>query len=342
MIRLGVIGYGYWGPNLARAAAETDATQIAAIADLSPAARDRAGRRHPSARLFADWRDMLRDPAVDAVMIATPVASHFEIALAALRAGKHVLVEKPMADTPANAALLVEAAAKRALTLMVDHTFVYTPAVRAIRQLVTTGSLGDIYYYDSTRINLGLFQRDVNVIWDLAVHDFAILDYLLEARPLAISASAASFVADSPDNIAHLSVYYSSGAMAHLNVSWLAPVKVRQTLIGGSRRMVIYDDMQSSEKIKIYDRGVAVSNEPREIHERRISYRVGDMASPALSAKEALITEVEHFAACIENHTRPLTDGESGLRIVEMLAAATGSSRLRGQPIELGTLRKAS
>jgi predicted dehydrogenase len=342
MIRLGVIGYGYWGPNLARAAAEADSTQIAGIADLSAAARDRAGRRHPSARLFADWHEMLADPAVDAVMIATPVATHFEIALAALRAGKHVLVEKPMADAAANAALLIEEAAKRTLTLMVDHTFVYTPAVRALRELVTTGSLGDIYYYDSTRINLGLFQRDVNVIWDLAVHDFAILDHLLDAQPVAISASAASFVADSPDNIAHLSVYYSSGAMAHLNVSWLAPVKVRQTLIGGSRRMVIYDDMQASEKIKIYDRGIAVSDNPQQIHDRLISYRVGDMASPALSAKEALVTEIEHFADCLATGARPLTDGESGLRIVEMLTAATRSSRLRGQPVELGALREAS
>jgi predicted dehydrogenase len=342
MIRLGIIGYGYWGPNLARAAAEVDATEVAAIADPSAAARERAGRRHPSARLLADWREALGDPAIEAVLIATPVASHFEVALAALRAGKHVLVEKPMADAAPNAALLIEEATRRGLTLMVDHTFVYTPAVRALRELVTAGSLGDIYYYDSTRINLGLFQRDVNVIWDLAVHDFAILDHLLEASPVAISASAASFVADSPDNIAHLSVYYSSGAMAHLNVSWLAPVKVRQTLIGGSRRMVIYDDMQPSEKIKIYDRGIAVSNDPQQIHDRLISYRVGDMASPALSAKEALVTEIEHFAECIATGARPLTDGESGLRIVEMLTAATRSSRLRGQPVELGALREAS
>jgi predicted dehydrogenase len=285
---------------------------------------------------------MLADPALDAVMIATPVATHFELALAALRAGKHVIVEKPMADTPAKAALLIEEAAKRSLTLMVDHTFVYTPAVRAIRDLVTAGSLGDIYYYDSTRINLGLFQRDVNVIWDLAVHDLAILDYIFDAVPIAISASAASFVANSPENMAHLSVYFSDGAMAHLNVSWLAPVKVRQTLIGGSRRMVIYDDMQSSEKIKIYDRGVAVTNDPQQIHDRLISYRMGDMASPALSAKEALVTEIEHFADCIETGNQPLTSGESGLRIVEMLTAASQSSHLRGQPIELGALREAS
>ncbi|HEY4203102.1 MAG TPA: Gfo/Idh/MocA family oxidoreductase [Devosiaceae bacterium] len=342
MIRLGIIGYGYWGPNLARAAAETDTAQVEAIADFSVAARDRASRRHPSARLFSDWREMLADPDVDAVMIATPVVTHFDIALAALRAGKHVMVEKPMAETTAKAAHLIDEAMRRNLTLMVDHTFVYTGAVRAIRDLVASDSLGDVYYYDSTRVNLGLFQRDVNVIWDLAVHDFAILDYVLDSRPVAISASAASFVADSPDNMAHLSVYFDDGAMAHLNVNWLAPVKVRQTLIGGSRRMVIYDDMQTSEKIKIYDRGVAVANDPSVAHDRMISYRIGDMSAPAISAKEALLTETEHFVRCIETGARPITDGESGLRIVEMLAAATRSTQLRGQPIEIAGLRKAS
>jgi predicted dehydrogenase len=342
MMRIGIIGYGYWGPNLARAVAETDTAQVEAIADFSAAARERAGRRHPSARLFADWRELIADPAVDAVMIATPVVTHFDIALAALKAGKHVVVEKPMAETTAKAAYLVEEAEKRKLTLMVDHTFVYTGAVRTIRDLVASGSLGDVYYYDSTRVNLGLFQRDVNVIWDLAVHDFAILDYVLDARPVAISASSASFVADSPDNMAHLSVYFDNGAMAHLNVNWLAPVKVRQTLIGGSRRMVIYDDMQTSEKIKIYDRGVAVAVDAAATRDRMISYRIGDMSAPAISAKEALLTEIEHFVSCIETGSKPITDGACGLRVIEMLTAASRSSQLRGQPIEITPLRKAS
>jgi predicted dehydrogenase len=342
MIRIGIIGYGYWGPNLARAVAETDSAEVAAIADFSTAARDRAGRRHPAARLFSDWRELIADPGVDAVMIATPVVTHFDIALAALKAGRHVLVEKPMAETPAKAGYLIDEAERRGLTLMVDHTFVYTGAVRAIRELVSSGSLGDIYYYDSTRVNLGLFQRDVNVIWDLAVHDFAILDFVLDARPVAISASAASFVADSPDNMAHLSVYFDNGVLAHLNVNWLAPVKVRQTLIGGSRRMVIYDDMQTSEKIKIYDRGVAVSNDAEAARDRLISYRIGDMSAPAISAKEALLTETEHFVSCIETGAAPMTDCTCGLRVDEMLAAASRSSQLRGQPIEIAPLRKAS
>lgn len=220
MIRAGIIGYGYWGPNLARAAAESGVMQVEAIADSSSAALERAARRHPSTRLLSDWRDLVADKTVDVIMIATPVHSHFELALAALRAGKHVLVEKPMTDQPATSALLIEEAARRNLVLMVDHTFVYTGAVRTIAELVRSGSIGDIYYYDSTRVNLGLFQRDVSVIWDLAVHDFSIMDHLMPARPVAVSASGARFVPSSPENIAHLTIFYDDGALAHLNVNW--------------------------------------------------------------------------------------------------------------------------
>jgi predicted dehydrogenase len=344
MIRVGIVGYGYWGPNLARAVAETDIAAVEMIADFSSAARDRAGRRHPAARLAADWRELVTDAGIDAVMIATPVSTHFEIALAALRAGKHVLVEKPMTDTPEKAMRLVDEASRRSRVLMVDHTFVYTGAVQTIRGLIDDGRLGDIYYYDSTRVNLGLFQRDVNVIWDLAVHDFAIMDFLLAARPIAISASAAGFLPGSPENMAHLSIYFEGGALAHLNVNWLAPVKVRQVLIGGSRRMVIYDDMQTSEKVKVYDRGIAVADaaDPRATYERMVSYRIGEMWAPAISAKEALISEVEEFVRCIEGGVQPVNDGASGLRVVEMLAAASASTCRRGQPVELPALEKAS
>ena len=342
MIRVGVVGYGYWGPNLARAAADTGALRVEMIADLSDAARERASRRHPAARLVADWRELVSDPAVDAVMIATPVCTHFDVAMAALRAGKHVLVEKPMAETVARAAMLVEEAARRSLVLMVDHTFVYTGAVQAISKLIAAGELGDVFYYDSTRVNLGLFQRDVNVIWDLAVHDFAIMDHLMPSRPTAISASAARFVQGSPENMAHLTVHYEDGAMAHLNVNWLAPVKIRQTLIGGSRRMVVYDDMQTSEKVKVYDRGVTNGEVGRPSHEQLVSYRIGDMFAPAISAKEALVTEMEAFARCVEEGTAPLTDGSSGLRVVELLAAASRSVAMRGRPVEFGPERLAS
>jgi predicted dehydrogenase len=342
MIRVGIIGYGYWGPNLARAVAEIDSAALQMIADPSPDALARAGRRHPSALLVSDWHDTLSDSAIDAIIIATPVSAHFDIALAALRAGKHVLVEKPMADSTHKAQLLVEEANRRSLVLMVDHTFIYTGAIQTIRGLIDSGKVGDLYYYDSIRVNLGLFQSDVNVVWDLAAHDFAIMDYLFDAAPVAISATAACFLPNSPENMAHLTVYFDGGAMANLNVNWLAPVKVRQTLIGGSRRMVIYDDMQTSEKVKVYDRGVMLSDNPGLRREQRVSYRMGEMWAPAISSKEALLTELEHFFSCIENATRPSSDGESGLRVVEMLTAATTSMARRGQPVELYPLRKAS
>ena len=342
MIRVGIVGYGYWGPNLGRAAADSGVLHVEMVADLSPAALERASRRHPAARLTTEWQALVADPRVDAVLVATPVRSHFEIAIAALRAGKHVLVEKPLTDNVATAALLVQEAARRRLTLMVDHTFVYTGAVRTIASLIDSGRLGKVYYYDSVRVNLGLFQRDVNVVWDLAVHDFSILERLFGGRPLAIAANGAGFVPNSPENMAHLSVFYDDGAMAHLNVNWLAPVKIRQTLIGGSERMIVWDDLEPSEKVKVYDRGIAIDETRRASREQLISYRIGDMFAPAISAKEALVTELEEFAQAIDTGAKPTTDGESGLRVVEMLAAASHSMARRGQPVDLAPERIAS
>jgi predicted dehydrogenase len=342
MIGIGVIGYGYWGPNLARVVTETEGCSIAAIADQSADALRRAHKRHPTARMAGDWQDLVNDPRVDVVMVATPVSTHFDIALAALRAGKHVFVEKPITETAAQAEILIEEAARRGLTLMVDHTFVYTGAVQAIHGMIESGALGDLYYYDSTRINLGLFQRDVNVLWDLAVHDLAILDFILPSEPLVVSASGVGHFPGSPENMAQLTIFFAGGAIAHLNVNWLAPVKIRQTLIGGSRKMIVYDDLQTSEKIKIYDRGVNVSSDPEEVRKAMVSYRMGDMSSPQISVKEALLTEIEHFVQCIEATTSPVTDGPSGLRVVKLLEAASLSMRQRGQPIDLVKLRRAS
>ncbi|MFN3525406.1 MAG: Gfo/Idh/MocA family protein, partial [Paracoccus sp. (in: a-proteobacteria)] len=338
MIRIGLAGYGYWGPNLARAVTGLPGARLEMIADMSPAALVRAGHAHPGARLTPSIADMIADPQVDAVMIATPVSTHFDLSMAALRQGKHVLVEKPMAETAERARLMIDEAARRKLVLMVDHTFVYTGAVQSIARLIEAGEIGALYYYDSVRVNLGLFQRDVNVIWDLAVHDFSIMERLIKARPVAISASAAGFLRDRPESMAHLTVYYDDGAMAHLNVNWLAPVKIRQTLIGGSRKMIIYDDMQNSEKVKVYDRG---ADAPTDAYQQMISYRLGDMHAPALSTKEALVTEAEEFLRCIQTGATPLTDGASGLRVVEILEAASRSSDLRGFPVDLVTLKVA-
>jgi predicted dehydrogenase len=343
MISVGVIGYGYWGPNLARNAAEAKGTRLAAISDMSAPALARAEKRHPGVKLYANWKDLIADPGIDAVLIATPVSTHFALAHAALQAGKHVLVEKPMARTAAECRLLIAEAAKRNLVLMVDHTFVYTPAVMKIQELIAGGSLGDIYYYDSTRVNLGLFQSDVNVMWDLAVHDFSILEYLIKQRPSAISASGSRHIPGRPENIAHVTLFYDTGTVAHLNVNWLAPAKIRQTLIGGSKKMIVYNDLEPSEKIKVYDRGVDVMAQGNESQEQlRVSYRLGDMWAPQLSVREALLTEIEHFTDCITNGAQPITSGESGLGVVEMLEAATLSLQQRGTPIELTEFRRAS
>jgi predicted dehydrogenase len=247
-----------------------------------------------------------------------------------------------MTANSTEAAVLVEEAMRRNLVLMVDHTFVYTAAVTKIREIIEDGALGDIFYYHSTRINLGVFRRDVNVIWDLAVHDLAILDFLMHAEPIAVSASGAGHISGCTENMAHIALFFAGGSVAHLNVNWLAPVKIRQTLLGGSRKMILYDDLEPSEKVKVYDRGVRVSNNEEDVHKLLVSYRSGDVWAPQLSTKEALLTEIEHFVSCINTGARPLTSGTNGLRVVEMLEHTTQSLRQRGHPVELRALRKAS
>ncbi len=337
MIRVAVIGFGYWGPNLARNFRECAGTDLVAIVDPSPARHAAAARRFPRVATAPTADDVLGRADVDAVAIATPVATHAALALAALRAGKHVLVEKPMAASLAEAEAIVAEATRRGLTLMVDHTFVYTPAVQKIRQLVADGEIGDIYYYDSVRINLGLFQRDVNVLWDLAVHDLSIMDFVLGQSPVAVSATGISHVAGSPEDVAYLTMYFPGTLLAHVHASWLAPVKVRRTLIGGSRRMIVFDDLETSEKVKVYDRGISVDPSPEDRYQVLIGYRSGDMWSPHLPVVEALQQEVAHFADCIEQGRTPLTDGLAGLRMVQLLEAATRSLGARGVTAPLVT-----
>lgn len=342
MIRVGVIGYGYWGPNLTRCLTEAEGCRLAGIADMAPAALVRAARKHPDILRTTDPNELIADPNVDAVAIATPVSTHFALALAALRAGKHVLLEKPLTETTDQARRLVDEAASRNLVLMVDHTFCYTPAVRKLRDLVAGGDLGTIYYYISNRMNLGLFQNDVDVVWDLAVHDIAILSHVLQQHPVAVSSCGASHVQGRPANMAHVTLFYPGGMVADLNVNWLSPVKIRQSILSGDRRMAVYDDLEPSEKIKIYDRGVSVGEDPAELQRMLVSYRIGDMTAPRLDTTEALLTEVEHFAACIEGSAVPVTDGQMGLQVVEVLEAATRSLRMRGHPVDLQRLRRAS
>ena len=335
MIGVGIIGMGYWGPNLLRNFAECGNVTVRAVCDLRDDRLASAAARHPGVATTRDVADLFRDPAIDAVAIATSVSTHFDLAMQALRADKHVLVEKPMAASSVHAGRLIEEAERRRLVLMVDHTFVYTGAVRKIGALVSSGELGDIYYYDSVRVNLGLFQHDVNVIWDLAVHDLAILDHVLPARPRAVSATGVSHVAGGHENIAYLTLFFDNSLIAHLHVNWLAPVKIRRTLIGGSQRMIVYDDLEPSEKIKVYDKGITVDNDPRCVYQMLVGYRAGDMWAPHLETAEALKTEIAHFVSCIERGSAPLTGGASGLRVIRLVEAASQSMAARGRLIEL-------
>ncbi|MEA5503138.1 Gfo/Idh/MocA family oxidoreductase [Halotia wernerae UHCC 0503] len=334
-INIGVIGYGYWGPNLVRNFAEIPDVQVTKVSDFKPELLAKVQARYPSIQVTTDCQDIFTDPKIDAVVIATPVSTHFDLALAALQAGKHVLVEKPMTASSKQAKRLIEEAEKRQLVLMVDHTFVYTGAVRKMHDLIATNQLGDIYYYDSVRVNLGLFQHDVNVIWDLAVHDLSIMNYVLPSQPYAVSATGISHVPGEPENIAYLTCFFESNLIAHFHVNWLAPVKVRRTLIGGSQRMIVYDDLEPSEKVKIYDKGITVNGNSESMYEMLIGYRTGDMWSPKLDMTEALRTEGLHFIDCINQGKRPITDGEAGLQTVKILEAATQSIKQRGQLVEL-------
>ena len=333
MIRIGIIGYGYWGPNLVRNFAELSRAEVAAVSDLDPKKLETVKRRFPAVKTSTDFQDLLRDDSIDAIAIATPVSSHFELGMAALKAGKHVWLEKPMTETSLQARKLVEEADKRKLLLHVDHTFTYTGAVKKMAEVIKSGDLGRVYYYDSTRVNLGLFQRDVSVISDLAVHDFSILDYLLGEHPTAVSASGINHFPGTPENLAYITLFYESGTIAHVNVSWLAPVKVRNILVGGSKKMITYDDLEPSEKVKIYDKGVSFTDDPAKIHEMRVGYRTGDMWAPKLDASEALRVEGEHFIDCIEQKKPSLTDGRLGMRVVELIEAATSSMRGRGETV---------
>jgi len=338
MVGIGVIGFGYWGPNLARNFNDVPGSRLAAVCDRDPARLAEARRRYPAARMYATVDELLADGAVDAVAIATPVSTHHALAMAALRAGRHVLVEKPLAASSAQAAELVDEARRRDRVLLVDHTFLYTGAVRKIAELAKAGELGDIYYCDSVRVNLGLFQHDVSVVWDLAVHDLSIIDHIVPARPRAVSAVGMTHVPGQQPNIAYITLAYDGPLIAHVHVNWLAPVKIRRTIVGGSRRMVVYDDLEPSDKVRVYDAGVTLENGPDgdEVRKMLAYRRTGDMVVPKLRLTEALETEALHFLSCIEGSEKPLTGGEDGLRIVKMLEAATKSVVGNGAWVELG------
>lgn len=335
MIKIGVIGYGYWGPNLVRNFMEAPGSTVVAVCDLRSERLVQLQTRYPTIKTTGNSQALFEDPEIDAIVIATPVSSHFELALAALEADKHVLVEKPLAANSEQGVRLIDEAARRRKILMVDHTFVYTSAVRKIRELITSNALGEIYYYDAVRVNLGLFQHDVNVIWDLAIHDLSIMDFVLPQKATAVSATGISHIPGQPENVAYITLFFENPQIAHVHVNWLTPVKVRHTLIGGSEKMILYDDLEPSEKVKVYDKGIVVSQSPEAVYEMLVSYRSGDMWAPRLDSTEALQTEALHFIDCIENNRKPETDGAAGLRLVRIVEAAEKSLRARGQLVEI-------
>ena len=339
MIGIGVIGYGYWGPNMARNIWELPGAQLVKIADSKPNRLELAARRHPSTAMVTDADDLINDPKVDAVVIATPVSSHFSLAMKALEAGKHVLVEKPICDNSADAYRLVEAADRRGLALMVDHTFLYTGAVRKMKELVDAGEIGDIYYYDSVRINLGLFQEDVSVLWDLAVHDLSIMDFVLNQFPTTVACTGCSHVPGRPEDVAYLTLYFPGTLIGHIHVNWLSPVKLRRTLVGGSRKMIVYDDLEAAEKIRVHDKGLIMDNDDEKVNQMRLrGYRSGDVWTPQVDLTEAIRTELNHFMKCIEGAERPISSGLAAARIVRILETATKSLQCRGELLEVQPL----
>jgi predicted dehydrogenase len=332
-VRCGVIGYGYWGPNIVRNLHGIAGCEVVSVCDRNPAALTRAQRLYPALNLTNDSSEILHAPDIDAIAIVTPVWTHFELAKAALENGKHVFVEKPFTSTSEQAEQLVELAERQNLTIMVDHTFLFSGAVRKIRDLINEGTLGPLYYYDSTRVNLGLFQHDVSVLWDLAPHDLAIMDYLMVERPEAVVATGSSHLNHLAD-MAFITVYFPGNVIAHFNVNWLSPVKVRNTLMAGRDKMLVWNDLEPDEKIKVYDKGVEMTS-GQSVYDLLVSYRSGDVWGPKVDSTEALKVELEYFVECIREGKAPLNDGAAGLRVVRLLEAAEQSLQARGQLVAL-------
>ena len=333
VVKFGVIGYGYWGPNVVRNLDQLDQVDVLQVCDLSASARQRAQKAFPELEVTADPSAVLSSPDIDAIAVVTPVWTHFEIARTALENGKHVFVEKPFTSNSVQAQELIELAEKKNLKIMVDHTFLFTGAVRKIRQLLQEDTLGRLYYYDSTRVNLGLFQHDVNVIWDLAPHDLSIMDHLIQQRPEAIVATGQTHL-NGHEDIAFITLYFPDKIIAHINVNWLSPVKMRTTLIGGEKKMLVWNDLTTDEQVRVYDKGVSVSS--REgVYNLLVNYRSGDMWAPRLERAEALTHELSYFVDCIINNRTPMNDGHAGMRVVKMLEAASQSLSQRGALVYL-------
>jgi predicted dehydrogenase len=332
-MNFGVIGYGYWGPNIVRNLTTIEGSKVLTIADLDPSAQERARKAYPGIKITSDAMDVILSADIDAVAIVSPVWTHFELAKAALENGKHVFVEKPLTSNSAQGEELINLAQKKNLRIMVDHTFLFTGAVRKISELLDQEALGKLYYYDSTRVNLGLFQHDINVLWDLAPHDLAIIDYLVKSTPEAVVATGQKHL-NGHEDIAFMTLYFPDKVIAHINVNWLSPVKVRTTLIGGEKKMLVWNDLEADEKLRVYDRGVNITSQ-EGVYDLLVHYRSGDMWAPKVEQGEALRRELTYFVDCVSSGQEPFNDGRSGLRVVKMLEAASESLEKRGSLVYL-------
>ncbi|MGC9329969.1 MAG: Gfo/Idh/MocA family protein [Candidatus Hinthialibacter sp.] len=333
MLNIGIIGYGYWGPFLARNFNNHTQCRLKVISDLNEDRLEKAQRQYPQAHISKDLAPIYAEE-IDVVAIATPTITHYELAKEALLHNKHVWIEKPMTSTSAEARKLIDLAKQQGKLLLVDHTFLFTSSVQKLKELIRDGVLGDLFYYDSIRVNLGLFQHDVNVIWDLAPHDLSIVDYLIDERPKAISACAKDHFQTGFEDVAYLTLFYENDFISHFHLNWLSPVKIRRIIIGGSQKMIVWDDINPEEKIRIYDKGATIESRKSE-YGLRANYRMGDIVSPAILEREALFSEVDHFVNCIQNNVSPINDGASGLRIIQLLEATDESIRHNGKMIEL-------
>jgi predicted dehydrogenase len=341
MINIGVIGYGYWGPNVARNFHSAAGANLTAVSDVSEKRLVLAQNQYPFIKVLKDPMELIRSTDVDAVAIVTPVFAHYEMAKEALLAGKHIFVEKPFTSTSAQARELIDLAAKKGLKIMVDHTFLFTGAVKKIKEVINSGELGKLLFYDSVRVNLGLFQHDVNVIWDLAPHDLSIMAHLIDKKPVALAAHGSVHFEGKYEDIAYVSIEFEgNGFIAHFHVNWLSPVKIRKTLISGDKKMLVWDDLDPDEKVKIYDRGVDVKSSnggknKNGIHDLLVSYRSGDVHIPKLEATEALKAEAQYFVECLGKNEEPFNNGQAGLQVIRLLEAADESLKNGGKRITL-------
>lgn len=332
MLNLGVIGYGYWGPKIVRNFSSAPKASVVAVCDLDHNALYQVKKNFENVHVTQDYDEIIRSPKIDAVAIVTPVSTHYDIAKKALLHGKHVFIEKPFTASTAEATELIELAERKNLVIMVDHTFLFCGAVKKIKQLIEEDVLGELYYFDSIRINLGLFQKDVNVVWDLAPHDFSIMHHLIGREPLAVAATGMSHFDNNIENVAYITVYFPGNLIAHININWLSPVKIRTTLIGGHKKMLVWNDLVADEKVRVYDRGVENGNgiSKEKMNNFLMHYRMGDMWAPRFEQLEALRCEADYFVDCVENNTKPINDGAAGMRVVKMLEASVKSLKNGG------------